>query len=298
MPPFVLRSFRWIAGLFVVLAVAVGGWPRDFSAPFPAAFADEGANNSERQALRQELHRRAEETTVYQIRDGASVAGQWIAEPLFRYSDQPRDVLDAALWAWVVDGRPIAFQKVEAYRETTNWRRIYCLASLSPDRISVEWPNRSRWSAKKPGVVFRTLPQPGEVAESNVGRLLQMRRFARRFSATIVDEPINRRQEMRLLPQPIFRYAHPQSGLIDGAVFSFATNATAPDALLTIELQQPTDKGDANTEAAGEWRYALTGMTKCGLSVRFDGKEVWSKEDVRGPGDFENWLYFVDNDVP
>jgi hypothetical protein len=306
MPPFVLRSLRWTVLSLVGFSVVTGGWPCDFSVPFTAALADDKSDASERQALRQELRRRSEETEVYEIRGGAQVAGQWVAEPLFRYSDQPRDILDAAVWTWLVDGRPIAFQKVEAYRDgPTNSKRIYCLTSLSPGRISAEWPNRRRWSAQKPGAVFQPIPEGGAVADSPTGRLLQMKKFARRFTATMVDEPVDNRQEMRLLPQPIFRYSHPQTGLIDGAVFGFASNGTNPDALLIIELQQPENKADAaasevgsNSPTIGEWRYAVTGMTQGGLSVKFNDREVWSKTYERGPAEFENWLWFRNDAEP
>ena len=39
------------------------------------------------------------------------------------------------------------------------------------------------------------------------------------------------------MPQPLLRYAAPDSGVIDGAVFAFA-EATDPEALLILEARR------------------------------------------------------------
>ena len=51
------------------------------------------------------------------------------------------------------------------------------------------------------------------------------------------DSPTPRRYELRVLPQPVHRYANPDSGLIDGAMFliSYGLN---PELVLLVEANR------------------------------------------------------------
>src|SRR4029450_9998270 len=46
-------------------------------------------------------------------------------KPVFRYDDQPRRFIDATMWVWTDQGRPMAFQKIEAveYGDLTSPKR-------------------------------------------------------------------------------------------------------------------------------------------------------------------------------
>ena len=53
---------------------------------------------------------------------------------------------------------------------------------------------------------------------------------------------------------------------------------------------------DASQAGAGEWKFSVAGMTTGGLSVKFDGKEVWSKPSVAGTAaSFDTWTFFWEN---
>lgn len=73
---------------------------------------------------------------------------------------------------------------------------------------------------------------------------------------------------MRPLARPIYRYADPERGVRDGALFGFATAGTNPDTLLAIEL-----RGQSASEQA--WSYGLARMTLCHVTAKLDDKEVW-----------------------
>ncbi|MGH7137596.1 MAG: hypothetical protein ACREHD_17760, partial [Pirellulales bacterium] len=74
-----------------------------------------------RSQLLQQMKALAESTQVrYQTGDRRP---QLIGSPVFRYDDQPRRFLDATMWVWTDNGRPVAFQKVEAMPQA--WQ--YCL---------------------------------------------------------------------------------------------------------------------------------------------------------------------------
>ena len=234
--------------------------------------------------LRQ-LHLRARAVTVYQIGKDKKTLGKLVPEPVFRYTDQPAKIVDATLWCWHVQGRPIALQKVEYYRRPNYWW-FYCMASLSESRIEVEWREGQRWSSKKPGISFQELPGGPVPAGKKVRRLLQMKNIARRFS-TEIYYGANNKEQMRLMPRPIYRYDHPNSEVRDGAIFGFGANGTNPNTLLLIELHQPD-------RSAPSWKYGLAQMTTGKLSVRLDEKEVWTApyRQWRPVSKFDTFMFF------
>ena len=65
-----------------------------------------------------------------------------------------------------------------------------------------------------------------------------MRDLAREFSGTTQDLE-EHRWELRLLPQPLYRYESTDPDVLDGAVFAFVTSAgTDPEAILVLEARK------------------------------------------------------------
>lgn len=240
-----------------------------------------------------EMRRRAQATKIHALDAGEKTTLELFSGPMFRYSDQPRLILDATLWGWGTRGRPLAMEKIEFYRRPQGQRRwFHCMTSLSQDLLDVRWPDGQRWSAREPAFELHALADGPNAAESEFRRLLQMKSTARRFSATLF-EPVPKREELRLLTRPICRYTDPDSGLQDGAIFGFAANGTNPDLLLGIELH-----GESLSDSA--WKFGLARMTLAQLTVRLDGKEVWSVPYVspRFPSKFDTWLFFFESARP
>ncbi len=110
---------------------------------------------------------------------------------------------------------------------------------------------------------FAAAPKPARTAPQ---RLVQMRTLSRDFSALTRNDK-ERRWELRLLPQPVFRYESTDPVILDGAVFAFVTSAgTDPEAILIVEARQ--------TAASGEpaWHYAVGRFTDLYLEVRVQGQ--------------------------
>ena len=85
------------------------------------------------------------------------------------------------------------------------------------------------------------------------------------------------REELRLLPKPIYRYeldaakaAHPE--LVDGAVFAFV-QGTDPEAVLLIEAIR---RGDGIG-----WQYAFGRATSYFVEVRVGSSVVWNASTYR-----------------
>lgn len=276
------RLFAWV--LMATIPLVLWNHHVSFGAD---SESQQESQSQDRKLLLEEMRQRAEQTRVSTLDGEKRTKTKLVAQPLFRYSDQPRDILDATLWGWGAKGRPVALMKTEKYRVPEGSKWIYCLTSLSENLIEVEWSDRQSFSSKKPGVELQVISDAPKPERTKTKRLQQIKELARRFSAT---EYILRGQkslgEMRLLPRPITRYADEKSGLKDGAIFVFSLNGTNPDALLMVELQQ---KGTA----APAWYFGAARLTNGEVVLRLDGKEVWRAIEKPGPSrNYETWLWF------
>ncbi|HVX11161.1 MAG TPA: hypothetical protein VHC22_08275 [Pirellulales bacterium] len=203
---------------------------------------------------------------------------------MFRYADQPRGIVDGTLWVWGEPGRPVALQKVEFFPPTpTNW--TYCLASLSSELVAAEWQGGRRWDATKPGLEMHELDDAPEPSAGKASRLRQMKELARRFTVR-GSEKTSRGEELRLMPQPVHRYADPEHGLEDGAIFGFGSG-TNPNCLLLVELRR-------ENAAAGRWEYGFVGMSAESLRAKLDGREVWYFPAAAKIGGLDSWIWFFE----
>ncbi len=116
------------------------------------------------------------------------------------------------------------------------------------------------------------------------------------FSASTRDKE-ERRWELRLLPQPLYRYESTDPEVLDGAVFSFVTSAgTDPEALVVIEARKP------NSTDGLVWHYGIARFTDLQLWVRHKDKEVFSAPLILYNLPYEDpkhrYRAFRDRDIP
>jgi hypothetical protein len=213
-----------------------------------------------------------------------------VTNPVFRYDDQPRRFIDATIWAWTHEGRPVAFQKIEALdpgpaTAIPTWQ--YCFASMSTDRLAVEWTPNRRFRSTEPGIVFRPLADSPPVVEGNTQRKRQAREIMRKFSASIFIDPKDvSDQQMRFLTTPLFEYADPQTKVFRGAVFGFSTNGTNPDLLVLLEA-----RGD---KARSIWHAGPARMTSGAVTLRYQESEIWKVDHVDpSQAPFPTWTFFT-----
>jgi hypothetical protein len=240
---------------------------------------------AENKASLEDLQKRADGTQLsLSIADGTAVRGtniRLIEKPVFRYSDELRQIEDAGIWMWTDRNRPVAVMKVERYRVgrlPTPW--LYCFASLSSEQVRAEWPDAAPFQARKPGVTWK--PLADQLAGSRVARLVQLRELAGKFSAEILTTPEGREQrQMRLLTRPLYR-CDESSDVLDGAVFGFTGTGTNPDLLLLFDL--PVDGG---------WRFAAATLTAEGIRLRLKDAVVYEAPHTDGKGTvFDTWCFF------
>jgi hypothetical protein len=143
--------------------------------------------------------------------------------------------------------------------------------SLVPHSLYAGKQGGSRWLPQEPGIKPEPVPDAPAPATNPARRLAQMRELTRRFTSQVQRE--NSKWEMRLLPQPIYRYeiSDEKSVVVDGAIFCFVwTAGTDPEALLVLEARR-TDKGV-------QWYYAAARFTNCEAWLQYRGKQVWRAE--------------------
>ncbi|HMC09793.1 MAG TPA: hypothetical protein VKH44_00830 [Pirellulaceae bacterium] len=187
--------------------------------------------------------------------------------PLLRYSIPERDngTWDGATFLWTDGARPIAAIAVGIRRPNDAVFRE--LTSLCTEGLVCRKLGNVVWSAKSGGLMNQPLANSPPPAATESGRLTQMRSLARRFSATCVRR--GDATELRLMPQPLYRFNEEKQGIIDGALFGLVVSNDA-EILLLLEAVQAPAAGQAG------WRFSLARMSSLDLSVRLGDTEIWS----------------------
>jgi hypothetical protein len=190
-------------------------------------------------------------------------------EPVIHYSNAERDIgaIEGATFLWLDGNRPLAAVSMATrplqkaiYRE---------LASFTTAPLVCHSGEAIVWAPKTGGLVNQNLSGSPTPAAGKPQRLIQMRSLARRFKATCYNPRTDEPTELRLLPQPLYRYADDKTGVLDGALFAFVVS-NDPELFLLLEARAEVKAGQP------PWRYSLTRMSSLKEIVRLDDKEVWS----------------------
>jgi hypothetical protein len=268
-------------------AVSILGAPPAPASADERPAAESEAAKKEREGRLVEMREQAGEFAVVRHAGEKDERVALHGEPLMRYSDQPRGFVDATLWCWKAQGRPVALGKVEMGVNAGGvpfW--MHCVASLDDVSIDIALGGVSRLRTTNAGLVLQKLPHGPVPENKSTARLRQMKELVARFAATIFANDRDKRelvpQEMRLLPSPVHRYSDEAKGIRDGIIFALTTNGTNPDVLIVIELRPEGN-------LPNEWTYGIVNMTSADVNLRLDDREVWVSR-VSDPR--ETWNYF------
>ena len=188
-------------------------------------------------------------------------------DAILRYSIPERDngTWDGATFLWLDGVRPLAAIAVGMRRPNNAVFRE--ITSLSGTRLICRRSGDVIWSSPSGGFLNRAFADAPQPAATEAGRLTQMRTLARRFSATCVRR--GDATELRLMPQPLYRFHDEKQGILDGGLFGLAVGNDA-EMLLLLEATNDSTAGKAN------WRFSLARMSSLELTVRLDDDEIWS----------------------
>lgn len=240
------------------------------------ARSDDAAKKEQAGERLREMQQRVRAIQTYRLGPETRKPVELIEEPLFRFNDAARDFPDGTLWAWGRTGRPAALLCLALYTPAKGAEGyVYEFISLSAGLVLAEGSEGGTWSPQKPGLSFQAFPDSPSPADTEAGRLRQLKELARRFTAFEFLGSDHQRYELRLLQQPVRRYADPDSGVLDGALFLFAYG-TNPEVAVVIESQR-------EGSSAPVWRYGLARIASAELIVHVNDREVWHEAELKTP---------------
>jgi hypothetical protein len=200
------------------------------------------------------------------------------SEPVLKWSNPVAGEIHGNVYLWVRDGRPLAVASLHKwFSPKTDMEHEF--QSFAEGAICARFHGAPVWQTSDPGLHFADLPQSAAPAGTELQRLFQMKQMAKEFAVTkkIRD---GTESELRLLPQPVHRYAAPKNGIVHGALFAFV-QGTDPDLFLLIEAR-------GENAANARWQFAATRMTGAELRLRHLDKQVWK-------ADLLSWAEFTDH---
>ncbi len=192
-------------------------------------------------------------------------------EPVYLWTNPVRARgQDGAVYVWTCRGRPEVLGSFFSFPATGPRMLYHEFHSLALSVLDVQraGTHAQTWTPLAPGIQIVPIAGAPAPAPSGRQRLAQIRNLTRDFSASSRDRE-DRRWELRLLPQPLYRYESTDPDVLDGALFTFVTSAgTDPEALLLIEARK------SGPNASPVWHYALARFTDLQLSVQYKGNEI------------------------
>jgi hypothetical protein len=177
---------------------------------------------------------------------------------------------NGSVFVWVYEGQIATVGTIFSYiPETDPGQRViaHSFHSLALLPLAGESKTGVAWKVPGPGIEPQPVPDAPAPAGSAAQRLTQMRALAREFAAYHVLDKIE--QELRLLPQPIYRNEKSSDDVLDGALFTFVAG-TDPELMLLIEARAEDKKP--------RWHYATGRFSDLTLVLQHKKKELWRKD--------------------
>jgi hypothetical protein len=194
-----------------------------------------------------------------------------VAAPCLRWTDPVSNSADGVVAVYAHQGsRPDAIAQF-FFNSRKKWVAEF---TIIPDgEVTILRSGREHWKPSEYVCKFTDLPGSPVPAAKPALRLPQMRAIAADFAVIDYFGDQEVQQNLRLLPQPVYRYAE-DGKIVDGAVFIFA-HGTNPECCVLLEAYQD-GKGS-------RYRYAVAPMSIYQLETRYKDAPVWSVEK-RPPG--------------
>jgi hypothetical protein len=186
-------------------------------------------------------------------------------EPVFRWLLQLDRRFYSDIYVWTHEGRP---EVVAAITNVYGLRRAMEteIHSLSTGLPLMTHGAKVVWEPQRPGVELKPMPDAPKPDRTAAARLKQMRSLAAQYSV-VADYGNMKKENLRLLPTPIYRYASERQGVTDGALLAFV-RGTDPEVFLMIEARKGGD--------GVEWQHAFVRFVgHASLRAVRDDREVW-----------------------
>lgn len=253
--------------LLLLLLLLPGQVPIQPPVPPAAEQPDNQAESDEARAVAKKL---AGEY-VFRLDKGTGIELRREPEPVFRWLLQLDRRFYSDVYVWTHEGRP---EVVAAITNVYGQRRAMEteIHSLSAGLPFLTHNEKVVWEPERPGVELKPVPDAPKPGPTATSRLKQMRTLSAEYSVTA--QYGDSKEQLRLLPAPVYRYASEKQGVTDGALFAFA-RGTDPEVFLMFEAR----KG----EGGEEWRHAFVRFVgHASLRAMRDGREGWQVDAIPG----------------
>jgi len=259
---------------------------------------EERAKQAKHERVLEIYTREAEGYTIYRDASRAEKA-VLRRKPVYIWSNPLRaGGQDGAVFIWTCRGRAEVLGTIFSFPSKGPRGLDHELHSLATTVLDVTRKGAAEtgaqtWAPNGPGITLAAIPDAPAPERSPAQRLVQMRALTRDFSGTTEDQE-KRLWELRLLPQPLYRYESTDPDVLDGAVFAYVSSAgTDPEAILVLEARK------AQGAAAATWQYALARYTDLSLRMRHKKQEVFSVPLLLGSPDAkDSYRIFYDRAIP
>ncbi|MBI3864473.1 MAG: hypothetical protein HY290_21535 [Planctomycetia bacterium] len=227
----------------------------------PTASPDEAGHARRASAMQ----RSAAQFTI-RLRDESERPLKLVTKPIQRWANPENAAKDGTIYLWTDRGRPAVALGLFTYDDdhfSHEWQ------SLTASSLTASHAAGTEWTTSEPGISFEKLEKVDPPAAAPAARLRQMKALAGRFTATYVGFSENQNPlELRLLPQPLYRYESSEiPELVDGGIFAFV-QGTDPQLLLIVEAWKA---------ASGEhWQFACARSASGAVAAKYEGREVFS----------------------
>ncbi|HEY1378087.1 MAG TPA: hypothetical protein VGF55_14900 [Gemmataceae bacterium] len=203
-----------------------------------------------------------------------------VADPCLRWTNPIGGAPDGVVAVYArKGGRPAALGQVFLNFQK-KWVNEFTIIPESD--VTIQRSGRLFWKPSEYVCKFTDLPRSPRPVDKAVARLAQMRGIAADFSVIDYFRSKTVKQDLRLLPQPVYRYSEAGT-ILDGAVFIFVMG-TDPECCLFMEAYRD-GKGI-------RYRYAVAPMSIYQLEVHYQGNLVWAI-DPRSPAGDKSRVYYA-----
>ncbi len=149
---------------------------------------------------------------------------------------------------------------------------LHLLRPIPIQPLTIGGYSRQVWTPTVDGLSPRPLSEAPAVAATATRRMVQLRGIARRFAATMTQD--GKTHQLRLLPQPIFRYSN-STAEKDGALFAMVFEmGTDPEVLIRVE-------SSADDAGQLQWTYQPIRLTWRAVTLDLDDNRVWNRDEFR-----------------
>jgi hypothetical protein len=215
-----------------------------------------------------------EEAKQYEIFLGndRKIALELEPKPVFRWAEPlARNRFNGVIYVWTHEGRPEVVGSIWASggpAPAGKWKLCHTFHSLATGPLEAYRNGASSWTPTKGGIELKFAPDSPAPAKTASQRLAQMRSIARELTVLqAVDAAETKEVELRLLPQPIYRYEAGDDASRDGAIFAYLRDWD-PEILLLVEAQ--------DTPHGPRWHYEPLRFCYLSARARYKDQEVWS----------------------